>query len=64
MTLLAGYTFMYFGNVARAGDQIDTTINPNLIPPPIGGGPDRPAFAFHNSSMWMQGVTLGAEFNF
>jgi hypothetical protein len=64
MTLLAGYTFMYFGNVARAGDQIDTTVNPNLIPPPIGGGPNRPAFAFHNSSLWMQGVTLGAEFNF
>ena len=64
MTLLAGYTFMYFGNVARAGDQIDTTVNPNLLPPPIGGGPNRPAFAFNNSSLWLQGVTLGAEFNF
>ena len=64
ITFLAGYTFMYFGNVARAGDQIDTVINPNLLPPPIGGGPNRPAFAFHNSSLWLQGVTLGAEIDF
>jgi hypothetical protein len=64
LTFLAGYTFIYYGQVARAGDQIDTTINPNLIPPPIGGGPNRPSFEFHTSSLWLQGITLGAEYSF
>jgi hypothetical protein len=64
LTLMAGYTFMYLGRVARAGDQIDTTVNPNLIPPPIGGGPNRPAFSFHESDLFLHGITLGAEYSF
>ena len=63
-TLLAGYTFIYFGRVARAGDQIDTVVNPNLIPPPIAVGPNRPAFALHTSDLWLQGITLGGEIHF
>lgn len=64
LTFMAGYTLMYFSQLARAGDQIDTTINPNLIPPPIGGGPNRPAFKFHPSDLLLQGITLGAEYSF
>jgi hypothetical protein len=64
LTLLAGYTLIYFGEVARAADQIDLVVNPNLIPPPIGGGPDRPAFNFNPSSLVLQGITLGAEYSF
>ena len=30
---LAGYSLIYFGNVVRAGDQIDLDVNPNLLPP-------------------------------
>jgi hypothetical protein len=63
-TLLAGYTFIYWGQVARAGDQIDTTVNPNLIPPAQGGGPNRPAFELHTSNLWLQGITLGGEIYF
>ena len=43
LTFLVGYTAIYWGHVARAGDQIDTAVNPNLIPPPISGGPNRPS---------------------
>jgi hypothetical protein len=64
LTFMAGYTLMYFSQIARAGDQIDTTVNPNLIPPPIGGGPNRPAFSFHPSDLLLQGITLGAEYSF
>ncbi len=64
LTFLAGYTLMYFSQIARAGDQIDTTINPNLIPPPVQVGPQRPAFNFHPSDLVLQGITLGAEYSF
>jgi hypothetical protein len=64
LTLLAGYTFIYWGQVARAGDQIDTTVNPNLFPPVQGGGPNRPAYELHTSNLWLQGITLGGEYYF
>ena len=61
---MAGYTFMYFSQIARAGDQIDTVVNPNLIPPPISGGANRPAFNFRPSDLVLQGITLGGEYSF
>jgi hypothetical protein len=63
-TLLAGYTLIYFGEVARAGEQIDVVVNPNLLPPPVDGGPARPAYHFNPSDFVLQGITLGAQFNF
>ncbi len=64
LTLLVGYTALYWNNVARAGDQIDTTVNPNLLPPPVSGGPNRPAFNLHLSDLFLQGITLGGEIYF
>ncbi len=64
LSFLVGYTVIFFGQVARAGDQIDTTVNPNLIPPVTGGGPNRPSFAFHTSDLWLQGITIGGEYSF
>jgi hypothetical protein len=64
LTFNAGYTFIYIGNVVRAGDQIDTTVNPNLIPPATNVGPERPAFAFNQSRLWLQGITLGLDYSF
>jgi hypothetical protein len=64
--LLAGYTFIYWPNVARAGEQIDTTVNTNLLPPvttPVTG-PARPAFNLHRQDMWVQGINLGIEFRY
>ena len=39
LTAFVGYTFIYWGQVVRAGDQVNTTVNPNLIPPATTGRP-------------------------
>lgn len=64
LTLLVGYTFIYWGQIARAADQIDTTINTNLIPPAQPGGPNRPGFPLNESNFWAQGITAGLEYHF
>jgi hypothetical protein len=59
-----GYTFLYFSNVARAGNQINTNVNSSQI----GGDPlvgaANPTFAFKSSGLWAQGITLGGELRF
>jgi hypothetical protein len=61
-----GYSALYFPNVARAGDQIDRDLNPNLIPEEIVpfSGPLRPGFRFVESDYWAHGLNLGAELRF
>lgn len=67
LTLQVGYSFLYWSNVARAGDQIDRTINPALVPsdPIFGtGGAARPGFSFDDSGLFVHGVTFGGVFKF
>ena len=61
-----GYTFIYWNNVVRPGDQIDQDLNPNLFPPAIAGAnvSSRPTFAFQETDYWVQGWTIGAEYRF
>ncbi len=61
--LTAGYSFIYWSSVVRPGDQIDTDINPALLPTALNPvtGALRPAFAFQESDYWVQGVNLGLE---
>src|SRR5262249_15009375 len=71
LKLFAGYNFLFMSNVVRPGDQIDPVLNPHLIPnfiktsPGAAGGNNfpfrRPAFQFHETSFWAQGVTAGLE---
>ena len=64
LSLLAGYTFIYWSNVVRPGDQIDTGVN---VSQRFGGtlvGPARPAFAFDETDFWAHGLSLGAAYNF
>ena len=63
-----GYTFLYWSNVARPGNQIDRNINPVNIPTsgaqglgPAGGPP---TFNFQQSGYWAQGLNFGLEFRF
>lgn len=59
----AGYTLLFWTNVVRPGDQIDTSVNPALLPDeqsPITGAL-RPSFAFRDSTLWAQGLNLGLE---
>lgn len=59
----AGYTFIYWNNVVRAGHQIDTTLNTTqLDPAPVG--PDRPAFSFVKGDLWAQGLNVGTELRY
>jgi hypothetical protein len=61
VSVTAGYSFLLLTNVARAGEQIDLAVNPNLIPgaPNAGVGPARPAFLGRQTNTWIQGITLG-----
>jgi hypothetical protein len=70
ITILAGYTFLFTSNVVRPGDQIDRGINPTQsasfggTPPTPLVGPARPAFQFHDSDFWAQGLNFGVTFRF
>ena len=63
-----GYTFMYWSNVARPGNQIDPSVNQTVIPthPSFGTTPPdgRPAFTSRQSDFWAQGLNFGLEFKF
>jgi hypothetical protein len=70
-----GYTFMYWTRVARPGEQIDLHVNTSQFPqfglaPPsnLGNGAlvgqPLPAFSFHSSDFWAQGINFGLEFRF
>lgn len=65
-TLYAGYTLLYWSDVLRAGDQIDTGINPAQLPlgPAPQDGPNRPQPLFRKSSFWIHGISLGCEIRF
>jgi hypothetical protein len=66
LRLQMGYDFLYWSQVARAGNQIDTSINPNLLPPVNGpvAGALRPAVNIQGTSFWAQGISFGVLFNF
>jgi hypothetical protein len=61
-----GYNFLYLSRVARAGDQIDLRVNPDLLPPAIRAAQagDHPAFAWNDTSFWAQGMNFGLDFRF
>lgn len=65
LTAKLGYNFIYWNNVARASQQVDSTINPSLVPTDISygtpGGPNRPGAALRTSDFWAQGINFGIE---
>ena len=64
LSATAGYTLFYWNRVARPGDQIDLTVNPDLVPPEADPftGPLRPQFAFVDSDFWAHGLSAGLDF--
>jgi hypothetical protein len=63
-----GYTFMYWSDVVRPGDQIDNRVNPTKVPTfaafgGAGGGPNPLPF-FSTTDYWIQGVSFGVEIKF
>jgi hypothetical protein len=66
LRIFTGYTLLYWFNVVRAGNQVDLTVNPNLLPPVTGAaaGPAHPAPHFQTTDLWVQGLSTGLEFRF
>ncbi|MEO2011814.1 MAG: BBP7 family outer membrane beta-barrel protein [Pirellulaceae bacterium] len=59
-----GYTFLYWSDVARAGDQIDVGINTSQIPPGALTGLARPVVPFDKGDFWAQGLRCGLDYAF
>lgn len=60
-----GYTMLYWGNVARAGDQIDMAVNPDLFPPqtaPLGTIGSQPTGSMRD--FFTHGLTAGLAYQF
>ncbi len=77
MQLTAGYSVLYWSQVVRPGDQIDTTLTRTQIPSDqqfgttslangttATGFPSRPIFNFVEDAFWMQNLTVGVNFHF
>jgi hypothetical protein len=66
LRLIGGYTLLAWTGVARPGDQIDTAVNPTLIP--LSGmavsGPLRPEFNYHSTTLLVQGFNFGLDLRF
>jgi hypothetical protein len=56
--LSVGYTFLYWADPLRAGDQIDTVVNHGQMTTPV---PARPVVPFKGDALWAQGVNVGVE---
>ena len=61
---LLGYSLLYWSQVVRAGNQINTTINSTQLPAPglspVSGG----SIPLSSSSFWAQGLTATLEWEY
>lgn len=57
ISVTVGYTFMYWTNVALAGDQVNTLVNSQALF--NGGGTDVTTFSFNNTDYWVQTIDIG-----
>jgi hypothetical protein len=62
--LIGGYSLLYWGSVARAGDQIDTNLAQTQFPPAQAAASQFPQFRFAMSDYWAQGISLGLDVHF
>jgi hypothetical protein len=63
-----GYTFTYWSDVVRPGDQVDPRVNPNQVPTFLehglpGGGPF-PGRFFSTTDYYIHGLNVGLEIKF
>lgn len=65
LRLYAGYNFLYWSNVIRPGDVIDTRVNSSQIPPRTNQTGDLyPRFSPKTSDYYVHGVMVGLEFRY
>lgn len=63
-----GYTFLFWDNVVRPGNQVNRNVDPRQIPSNLAfgtpGQPAQPVRLFQGSDFWAQGLTVGLEFRY
>jgi hypothetical protein len=66
--LTVGYSFLYWSDVARPGDQVNRIVNPALVPTSTvfgtTGGLPQPAPSFNRTDFWAQGLSFGIELRY
>ena len=63
-SLLAGYNVLFWNNVVRPGDQVDSVINTTQQAGGTLVGDPRPAPLFNRSDLWFHALTFGTEYRF
>jgi hypothetical protein len=67
VSLHAGYDFLYWASVARAGDQLDHAVDTRQMPSSAGftGGPGfRPISPLRDTAFWAQGFNVGVRVDY
>ena len=64
LSLTVGYTALFWHDVIRAGDQIDTSINTSQFPPGVLVGEARPFIQNTKTTFWAHGIRVGLEYFF
>jgi hypothetical protein len=70
LRLQFGYSFLYINNVIRPGNQVNTTVNPQLVPALGGAGPGpavappEPHTLFRQQDFWAHGLSAGIAFRY
>jgi hypothetical protein len=59
-----GYTFLYWSNVMRPGDLVDTNVNPTQFPPNSLSGIPSPQYNPVKNDFWAQGLNIGLDYRF
>ena len=64
LSVTFGYNLLYWSDVLRAGEQIDTNINVTQVPPGDLDGDPAPLFRSRRTDFWAQGFNLGLEYRY
>jgi hypothetical protein len=67
LRLYVGYSFLYWANVYRPGDQVDPVIDASQIPGAVGiapAGQNRPKVLLHGTGFWAQGMNCGLQYRY
>ena len=61
-----GYSVLWLNRIARASDQIDMMVNPNLFPPATSTPTttDHPAYSRNRADVWLQCLNFGVELTY
>ncbi len=61
----AGYSLLWINGAARAGNEVNTTINPNNFPPATNVVPfSQPTYILQRSDLWIQNVNVGLTWTY